>query len=134
MTEGAPFTPCTMSKEQRAIFDIPPEIIKSCNEWIGAYYQSQIKSLTIKAEFYTGQLAITQQAFWIVAAISVCGLLFSAYQLVRATTFGMSEMEASLKSVKIRSAYVGVTVLVISLVFFFVFFTEVFRFTFTEPT
>lgn len=129
---GEVFAPCTMTRAQRAAYDVPAEVVDKCNQWLGVFYQSEIDALAAKGRFYDGQLAIAQQGFWIVAAICIAGLVFSAWQLWRATTLTDSEIEIGMQSIKIRSAYIGIVVLVLSLAFFFIFFTQVFTFAFGE--
>lgn len=126
-----------------ATWDMDPEA-----SWRGYYYNDFMrKKADIQIRTFLWQNQASEWLLWIVTAVVLSGIIFSAIQLIRAVSFRLpdkvmatqgqskclyndglnSSIEVSVKHLRITSSVVGIMVLSISLIFYYLFLTEVYH-------
>lgn len=95
------------------------------------YYEYLAKKADLNLAQFEWQRTASERLLWLVVVVVFSGVVFSGYQLWRASKTndlpGDSSIEIAVQKVKITSSVVGVIVLAISIVFFYFFLIEVYR-------
>lgn len=99
------------------------------------YYKNYYAYRTRKSEMNISQFEWQQYAseylLWLVVIVVVSGIVFSGYQLWKASSIEdlgkESSIELSVQKIKVTSSVVGVVVLAISIIFLYLFLIEVYR-------
>lgn len=102
-----------------------------------AYYEYRVSGFQHRKEVFAWQLFSTKLIFWSVLFLVLSGIGFSGIQFYKSIKTGpgegagptggsATEFEASAKGIKITSPVLGVIILVISLVFFYLYLVYVY--------
>lgn len=101
-----------------------------------AYYEYRVSGFKHRKEVFAWQLFSTKLIFWCVLFLVFSGICFSAIQFYKSLRRepaegapppeSVTEFEASAKGLKITSPVLGVIILVISLVFFYLYLVYVY--------
>lgn len=101
-----------------------------------AYYEYRVSGFRHRKEVFAWQLFSTKLIFWCVLFLVFSGICFSAIQFYKSLRRepvegapppeSVTEFEASAKGLKITSPVLGVIILVISLVFFYLYLVYVY--------
>lgn len=102
-----------------------------------AYYEYRVSGFNHRKEVFAWQLFSTKLIFWCVLFLVFSGICFSAIQFYKSLRRepvegaapppeSVTEFEASAKGLKITSPVLGVIILVISLVFFYLYLVYVY--------
>lgn len=107
--------------------NIQPALAPAVQAAVNEYY---VKSLKHRAAVFAWQAFASKLIFWMVAVLVFAGLVFSAFQFyhgLRAKSPDITqEIEVSLQSVKIKSQFLGVVTLALSLVFFYLYVVNIY--------
>lgn len=106
------------------------EAYRAQNEYTKKYYSYLSQKTDIYIEQFKWQRSASERLLWLVVTVVISGILFSGVQLWRASSTKdlgpESSIEIASSKIKITSSVVGLIVLVISIVFFYFFLTEVY--------
>lgn len=95
------------------------------------YYDYLARKAELNLNQFEWQRSASEKLLWLVICVVVSGVVFSGYQLWRASRTselgGESSIEIEIRKVKVTSSIVGVIVLAISIVFFYFFLIEVYH-------
>ncbi|MEA2343403.1 MAG: hypothetical protein QOF63_1572 [Thermoanaerobaculia bacterium] len=95
-----------------------------------AYDNYYVASLNHRRQVFAWQAFASRVIFWMVLGLVISGVAFSAIQFFfairRGTTEFSQELEVSAQAVKIRSQFLGVVTLALSLAFFYLYLTNVY--------
>jgi hypothetical protein len=102
-----------------------------------AYYEYRVSGFEHRKNVFSWQLVSTKLIFFGVLLMVFCGICFSGIQFYKSMTLsnvegseamdaGVTEFEASASGIKVTSSVLGIIVLVISLVFFYLYLVYVY--------
>jgi len=102
-----------------------------------AYYEYRVSGFEHRKNVFSWQLVSTKWIFFGVLLMVFCGICFSGIQFYKSMTLsnvegseamdaGVTEFEASTSGIKVTSSVLGIIVLVISLVFFYLYLVYVY--------
>jgi len=102
-----------------------------------AYYEYRVSGFEHRKNVFSWQLVSTKWIFFGVLLMVFCGIFFSGIQFYKSMTLskveggeamdtGVTEFEASTSGIKVTSSVLGIIVLVISLVFFYLYLVYVY--------
>lgn len=106
-------------------------ILAKYHESLKAYYDYRIFGFKHRAGVFSWQMTSTKVIFFMVNLLVLAGIFFSWMQFKK----GLSEKEApttetevelSIKSIKIKSSIIGLIILVLSLVFFYLYLVYIY--------
>jgi hypothetical protein len=107
--------------------NLHPALAPAVQDALNDYY---IISLKHRAAVFAWQAFASKLIFWMVAVLVFSGLLFSALQFyhgLRAKSADATqEIELSLQSVKVKSQFLGVVTLALSLAFFYLYVANIY--------
>jgi hypothetical protein len=95
-----------------------------------AYDQYYVEALRHRSAVFAWQASASKFVFGMVMILVLSGLVFSAVQFYismhRGTDGASNEVELSMQSVKVRSQFLGVVTLAMSLAFFYLYVSRVY--------
>lgn len=110
-----------------------PEATTSSPQVTAAYERYYITSLSQRSAAFAWQAFASKAIFWMVVFLVLAGIAFSAAQfwvgIRRGSPETTQEIEISLQAVKIRSQFLGVITLALSLGFFYLYLSTVYPIT-----
>ncbi|WP_085639317.1 MULTISPECIES: hypothetical protein [unclassified Pseudomonas] len=106
------------------------EANKAQVEYTKKYYSYLSDKTDIYIDQFRWQRSASERLLWLVVTVVISGIIFSGVQLWRASSIkdlgGESTIEIEASKIKVTSSVVGLAVLIISIVFFYFFLTEVY--------
>ncbi len=123
-------------------FSVPQQLMDDSTkaiylESLHAYYDYRISGFKHRKEVFAWQLFSSMIIFYVVLLLVISGICFSGIQFYKSMKKGneegsgpaeesITEFEASAKGIKVSSPVLGVIILVISLVFFYLYLVYVY--------
>lgn len=91
-----------------------------------AYEDYVVFALQQRTAAFAWHMAASRMIFWMVFGLVVVGVVFSAFQFWRSKAFDTQEVDISLQGLKVRSQFLGVVTLAISVAFFYLYLKTVY--------
>lgn len=111
----------------------PPDSLKIAGRFaqmyslaMRSYYVYYASALKHRREAFDWQLRASKISFVAVILLVLAGVVFSALQFSRRTPDGVSSVKFSSKRIEVSSPILGVTILALSLLFFYLYVIQVY--------
>ncbi len=104
--------------------NIDQEAYNEYLRYVRAYYRYKADEIQVTRKAFLWQDFASKVVFWCVILLIVSGVVFSGVQFFKSfktTAVQSEEVELNLQGLKIKSSFVGLAVLAISLAFFFLY-------------